>query len=444
MKAFWLWMGIALVSFHLAYLVPAAGGVILFYLLALHALICLAPSHRYAFYGTFVLGIATIGPHLWFFVGLFGPLAFLLWCILALWLASFAALTSRCIKRWPNGGLLLLPVLYLAFEYARSELYALKFSWLIPGYALSGDSWRWLTASGVYGVSFLALLVFSSSVLLYRKKWLISLFGICLTLSLTIMNYQHKDPLKTSGPLITGIQIEEGSPDELLRLLELAESTYPDSEIFVLGEYAFSGDIPVAFRKFCQQEQVYLIAGGADHQEESYYNTAFVVGPDGTIIHSQAKSTPIQFFNDGKPAHSQKVWHSPWGDIGLAICYDMSYAEVIDSFRIHGARAMIIPTMDAIKWGAYEHSLHGKVAPVRSREYGMPIFRLGTSGISQLTDATGCVVAKTGFPDQNAFLHGELMLSSTVTVPFDRDLAKICIGATMATLVYFSAINYQS
>jgi hypothetical protein len=48
----------------------------------------------------------------------------------------------------------------------------------------------------------------------------------------------------------------------------------------------------------------------------AFHNTAFVVGPDGDVIFEQAKSVPIQFFNDGRPATSQRLWDSPWGRIG--------------------------------------------------------------------------------------------------------------------------------
>ena len=95
---------------------------------------------------------------------------------------------------------------------------------------------------------------------------------------------------------------------------------------------------------------------------------------------------PIQFFKDGLPAREQRLWDSPWGKIGLCICYDLSYARVTDRLVRLGAQAMIVPTMDVVDWGQREHELHARVAPIRSAEYGIPIFRVASSGISQWTD----------------------------------------------------------
>ena len=123
----------------------------------------------------------------------------------------------------------------------------------------------------------------------------------------------------------------------------------------------------------------------------NFYNTAFVVGPDGTVVFRQVKTVPIQFLKDGLPAPEQKLWDSPWGKIGICICYDLSYTRVTDRLVRLGAQALIVPTMDMMEWGEAQHKLHARVAPVRAAEYGIPIFRLASSGISQCVDRTGRV-----------------------------------------------------
>ena len=44
--------------------------------------------------------------------------------------------------------------------------------------------------------------------------------------------------------------------------------------------------------------------------------------------------------------------------------------------------------------------LHGRMAPIRSAEYGIPTFGVWSCGESQLTDRFGRVIATAGYPGQ--------------------------------------------
>src|SRR5216117_2763800 len=88
----------------------------------------------------------------------------------------------------------------------------------------------------------------------------------------------------------------------------------------------------------------------------------------------------------------------------------LSYRRVTDELIRQGAQAIIAPTMDVADWGGHQHQLHARVAPVRAAEYGVPIFRVCSSGISQLIDGAGCVVASAPFPGEQAAIGGPLEL----------------------------------
>ena len=113
---------------------------------------------------------------------------------------------------------------------------------------------------------------------------------------------------------------------------------------------------------------------------------------------------------DGLPARQQQLWDSPWGKIGLGVCYDDSYSRVTDELIRQGAQALIFPTMDIADWGEAQHLLHGRVAPMRAAEYGVPIFRVCSSGISQFVDGTGRVLSSAPFPGDGAMLAAEMPL----------------------------------
>jgi apolipoprotein N-acyltransferase len=194
--------------------------------------------------------------------------------------------------------------------------------------------------------------------------------------------------------------------------------------------------VPEKVKAWCRSHGRYLIVGGQEPLEgNNYYNTAFVISPSGRVVFQQAKSVPIQFFKDGLPAPKQEVWNSPWGKIGICICYDLSYRRVADRLVKQGAQLLIVPTMDVEDWGWHEHELHARVAPVRAAEYGIPIFRLASSGVSQAVAGGGDVLAKTTFPGSLDILSAELRLPARGSLPLDRWLAPVCTGLTAVVLV---------
>ncbi|HEY9509244.1 MAG TPA: nitrilase-related carbon-nitrogen hydrolase, partial [Verrucomicrobiae bacterium] len=194
--------------------------------------------------------------------------------------------------------------------------------------------------------------------------------------------------------------------------------------------------VPEDLKNWCRRNHRYLIVGGKDPApQQQFYDSAFVVDPTGAIVFKQAKSVPIQFFKDGLPAPKQELWASPWGRIGICICYDLSYTRVTDRLAKLGAQLLIVPTMDVADWGRHQHELHALVAPVRAAEYHLPIFRLASSGISQAVDSTGRVVARAQFPGQNEILFAELSSPERGSLPLDRILALVSVGITGLTIL---------
>jgi apolipoprotein N-acyltransferase len=250
---------------------------------------------------------------------------------------------------------------------------------------------------------------------------------------------ETKPPVKADKTVrVAGVQLEFPGTAEVIISLNHLLLSEPSAQIFVLSEYTLDGPVPEEVRAWCREHGRYLVVGGKDPAPGSnFYDTAFVVGPNGEIVFRQVKAVPIQFFKDGLPASEQKLWDSPWGKIGFCVCYDLSYTRVTDRLVRLGAEALIVPTMDIVDWGRREHELHGRIGPVRSAEYGVPIFRVASSGISQFTDRQGRVHASAGFPGSGATLAADLPMAGPGTVPLDRWLAPCCSGVTVLTMLWF-------
>ncbi len=434
MQSVWVMVG-SVAAFHVAHEWEGAGGLILIYVAGMY-LLARMRSVRFAFWSGLLLGLALVVPQLWFFFGIFGAAAVPLWFILAFWIALFLVLATMAMHRWPRWGILLIPVLWTGCEYFRSELYALRFSWLSPGLTLSHPAWSPALEWGQYGLPLAVMGIAAITEVAWRhgrKVGFAALGGMGLVA--VIAGLSHEAPGTHDGPRVVGIQLEFPLEHQVLQGLNQALKACPDAELLVLGEYTFQGPLPAEIRAWCREHRRYLIAGGMEPlADDGFYNMAYVVDPSGDIVFMQAKSVPIQFFNDGTPAEQQGVWDSPWGRIGIGICYDMSYTRVLDELIRQGAQALIIPTLDAEEWGRRQHLLHAKVAPVRAREYRIGILRVATSGISQLVQPDGRVMATAPFGAQNARLSGRLAMVEEGRLPVDRWLAPLCVAGSVAII----------
>ena len=443
-----LWLAFAAGCFHLAYAsihFPAAGLLIFGYAFALVRLAG-QPTVRRAFYFGLVTGYLCYAPQLAFFWRIFGPAAIVLWLVVAFWIGLFTAMVYGSARRWGKAkAMWLVPVIWTGLEYFRSELYYLKFSWLNIGYALpTSSNVTGMCHAGMYGLGFC---VFGICSLIsnggFIWSWLrnISFKEILLLGVIAVVLVIFGIPLPSGvnrrlQPSIAGIQTEFPSPGTLPKILDKALGKSPDAQIFVLSEYTLDGPVPDSLKDWCREHARFLVVGGKDPVgPNDYYNTAFVLGTNGEIVFRQAKCVPIQFFKDGVPAPRQAVWDSPWGKIGICICYDLSYTRVTDRLVEQGAQLLIVPTMDVEDWGWHEHELHSRVAPVRAAEYGIPIFRLASSGISQAISGDGQVVAKTFFPGSLDVLSAQLRMPVRGSLPLDRWLAPACTGITGVILL---------
>lgn len=433
----------AALSFHVAWLIPELAACILIYAVFLIQLSALV-SARVAFRLGFLSGLLVFAPHLAWFWNIFGIAAPCLWSVLAVFTAVFVLLLHAWRRYFGTRFIwLAAPILWAGLEYFRSEVYFLKFSWLSVGYAFSERSGLLpIGFLGVYGMGF--VIFFAAAFISVRARnsggsgLIVALACLALMTNAPKRSlFSAASPKSTPTTLeVAGIQLEFPPALEIPKRLDRLLGLYPRAQLFVLSEYSFDSEIPRQVREWCRKNQRYLIAGGKDDLAGgNFYNTAFVVGPNGEVIFQQAKSVPIQFFKDGLPARSQQVWKSPWGEIAIPVCYDLSYRRVMDRFIQAGARAIIVPFMDVTDWGAQQHRLHTRIGPIRAGEYGVPIFRVGSSGISQNIDATGQVLATLPYPGRGQCFSVSLQIPKIARLPVDHWLAPVCSMACGAFMV---------
>ncbi len=427
--------------FHAAYTPAQSGPLALLIVGYVGCLVQLARMRttRLAFYAGLLTGLACFAPQLGFFWNIFGAAAIALWVVLAFWIALFVALAHAALVRFGvKRAVWLIPFLWTGLEYFRSELYYLKFAWLNVGFVFAG--W-WIIPFGkigVYGVGFCVVayatlgLLSSWEVRISKSVRILISIVIIIIIPLLLLPALVKFKIRPEPNFrVAGAQLEFPIPSELVQSLDKLVAAHTNLDLIVLPEYTLDGPPTEQLKDWCRDNKKFLIVGGKEPAPgNNFYNTAFVIGTNGEVVFKQAKSVPIQFFKDGLPAPEQRVWESPWGKIGICICYDLSYTRVTDELVRQGAQLLIVPTMDVSDWGRHQHELHARIAPVRAAEYGIPIFRLASSGISQGVTANGSVRASAPFPGEGEMIFFATRLGRAGSLPLDRLLAPLCVGVT--------------
>ncbi|MFC1583035.1 carbon-nitrogen hydrolase family protein, partial [Planctomycetota bacterium] len=236
--------------------------------------------------------------------------------------------------------------------------------------------------------------------------------------------------------------------------LDYMRTKFPDTDIFVFPEYSTGGtDFSPNNRVFdhiadwCRFNEKYVVIGAMQTlssrplADNKFFNTAFVIGPEGQTVFKQVKSVPIQFFRDGGPALERRVWKSPFGRIGFAICYDFAFSHVMDDIVGQGADLIIVPSLDARGWGKRAHDVLASIPPFRARSYGIPVFRVVSSGISQAITPQGVTVNRREFGDMQAIMawHPKLQQGRVpLGHPAAALLAKLSIGWGILLVLWYS------
>ncbi|MFP3951534.1 MAG: nitrilase family protein [Candidatus Bathyarchaeia archaeon] len=140
--------------------------------------------------------------------------------------------------------------------------------------------------------------------------------------------------------------VEEGG--DLIILPELCISGYvfnSREEAYSLAEAVPGGESIKTLEDAANEHQVHIVAGLAEEEDSCIYNTAVLVGPDGYIGKYRKLHLWYEehlFFEEGDLG--LPVFYTPWGRIGLMVCYDMWFPEISRIYAAMGADLLVVPT----------------------------------------------------------------------------------------------------
>ena len=100
-----------------------------------------------------------------------------------------------------------------------------------------------------------------------------------------------------------------------------------------------------AWTALAAQHDGYLAGGFCEREGDALFNTAVVVGPDGLLLHYRK----LHLFAAEKDAFAPgdlglPVARTPFGVVGLCICYDLRFVETARILALLGAELILVPT----------------------------------------------------------------------------------------------------
>jgi predicted amidohydrolase len=103
--------------------------------------------------------------------------------------------------------------------------------------------------------------------------------------------------------------------------------------------------------------RVWIVAGIYERSGARLYNTAVLIGRDGSLAGRYRKmSLPDEEIEGGiTPGSDTPVFDTDFGRVGLFICWDSSYPEVARSLAARGAEVLFLPI-----WGGVEQLVQAR------------------------------------------------------------------------------------
>lgn len=121
----------------------------------------------------------------------------------------------------------------------------------------------------------------------------------------------------------------------------------------------FNGESAKTIAKIAKENGIYVVYGYPEkigNDPLNVYNSAVAIDPNGKILGSYRKVHP--FGSEviwAKTGTEPFLFDTPWGKIGISICYDTyNYPELSRYYAAKGAKIILNPT--ATSWGYYSAS----------------------------------------------------------------------------------------
>jgi predicted amidohydrolase len=187
-------------------------------------------------------------------------------------------------------------------------------------------------------------------------------------------------------------------PEGFLEGYVVNEPEMTAARFWALAE-PLDGPYVARFRALARRHGVWLLACFAEREGDAVYNTALLLAADGAVA-GRYRKTHVQSGGDWRyyaPGDSLPVFATPWGPVGVMICYDRQFPEVPRALMRQGARLILNPS-----WGMFG-DLNEAMMRTRAHENGVFVLFAHVRG-ALLLDPQGTVAARS-LPGEPLLVH---------------------------------------
>jgi apolipoprotein N-acyltransferase len=390
----------------------------------------------------------------------------------ALYYALIAGLLSASTRKYGNSGLILLPFFWVATEYLRS-LTQLSFPWLNLSYTQAANLpiVQLSALSGDATVSFFMIVV---GILLYlgyrnaRQTMRASLiFAVALVLYAAAYIWGGSQIQPVTGNFkVAALQgndrLSQAAAADSAKLLILPESAVPAYLYYEDSYIIWLEAITKRYNVDMMTGALHLVR--TDDAKKHFYNSAFMFTPQGMNKIPYNKHLLVPFgehmpyaekigvlskfrdfvktklgfdISDFEPGDSLSTFISNGKRFGVLICFETVYPEFVRDLVNSGAEFLTSITND--DWfgptsGPYQHA----VIPVfRAVENRIWIVRSANTGISEIINPNGQIIAKTKL-GETTHLSGMIgdRLAPTPFRVYGAVVSKICLAVTALAALF--------
>ena len=228
---------------------------------------------------------------------------------------------------------------------------------------------------------------------------------------------------------------EQGADLAIFPELSLSGYVVRD-QLYELAE-TIPGPAVEKVEEFTKKTGMYVIFGMPELSEKSQatlFNTAVLVGPKGLIGKYRKMYLPTHSVFEEKryfrPGYQEAAFKTELGNIGLCICYDIFFPEVIRLSRLKGAQLIVcISASPAVRRSYFE-----TLTCARALENTAFLAYVNLAGVqdglqfwggSRLVSPSGDIIAKASYDEEDFVIcevdYNELRTAETF-IPTLRDL----------------------
>ncbi|MGO0123341.1 carbon-nitrogen hydrolase family protein [Desulfothermobacter acidiphilus] len=204
---------------------------------------------------------------------------------------------------------------------------------------------------------------------------------------------------------------DEGA--ELVVLPEMFVCPYAKQFFLLCAESPPQGEAFSWLSATAREHKLYLVGGSLPEREgEVLYNTAFVFDPQGELVARYRKrrlfdvDLPHLRYRESeifRPGQEPGLFPTPWGKVGVAICFDLRFPALFQELAQRGAKIVAVPAAYNLITGPAHWELL-----VRARALDQQFYLLGaapardysapyvTFGHSLIVDPWAKVLARAG------------------------------------------------